>query len=196
MFLFPPCPEWRITPQWQLNRPTEAYILEEWRKRGQLHLRLLNKCITVWALCPGLSGSLAWNVPMRQSGAIGAWQLAAGRDNLLRDTEQRAAKDFVALVDTFSKTLRHANTVNKAFYCGVVSAIADTVSVQGVPVPGPNPQTNSKEGQGQPLPLLSLGIKAEELYFTLKLYYSRLHRSAEGKGNLIIKLSPVSLCNV
>lgn len=39
--------------------------------------------------------------------------------------------------------------VNKVFYCGVVSAIADTVSVQGVPVPGPNPQTNSKEGQGQ-----------------------------------------------
>lgn len=65
--------------------------------------------------------------------------------------------------------------VNKAFYCGVVSAIADTVSVQGVPVPGPNPQTNSKEGQGQPLPLLSLGIKAEELYLTLKLYSSRLH---------------------
>ncbi|KAK1879165.1 Elongation factor G [Dissostichus eleginoides] len=65
--------------------------------------------------------------------------------------------------------------VNKAFYCGVVSAIADTVSVQGVPVPGPNPQTNSKEGQGQPLLLLSLGIKAEELYLTLKLYSSRLH---------------------
>lgn len=63
--------------------------------------------------------------------------------------------------------------VNKAFYCGVVSAIADTVSVQGVPVPGPNPQTNSKEGQGQPLPLLSLGIKAEELYLTLKLYSSK-----------------------
>lgn len=67
--------------------------------------------------------------------------------------------------------------VNKAFYCGVVSAIADTVSVQGVPVPGPNPQTNSKEGQGQPLLLLSLGIKAEELYLTLKLYCSRLHVS-------------------
>lgn len=67
--------------------------------------------------------------------------------------------------------------VNKAFYCGVVSAIADTVSVQGVPVPGPNPQTNSKEGQGQPLPLLSLGIKAEERYLTLKLYSSRLHVS-------------------
>ena len=65
--------------------------------------------------------------------------------------------------------------VNKAFYCGAVSAIADTVSVQGVPVPGPNPQTNSKEGQGQPLPLLSLGIEAEELYLTLKLYVSRLH---------------------
>lgn len=65
--------------------------------------------------------------------------------------------------------------VNKAFYCGVVSAIADTVSVQGVPVPGPNPQTNSKEGQGQPLPLLSLGIKADEPY--LKLYSSRLHVS-------------------
>lgn len=64
--------------------------------------------------------------------------------------------------------------VNKAFYCGVVSAIADTVSVQGVPVPGPNPQTNSKEGQGQPLPLLSLGIKAEELYLTLNLYSSSL----------------------
>ena len=65
--------------------------------------------------------------------------------------------------------------VNKVFYCGVVSAIADTVSVQGVPVPGPNPQTNSKEGQGQPLPLLSPGIKAEELYLTLKLFPSRLH---------------------
>lgn len=64
--------------------------------------------------------------------------------------------------------------VNKAFYCGVVLAIADTVSVQGVPVPGPNPQTNSKEGQGQPLPRLSLGIKAEELYLTLKLYSSGL----------------------
>lgn len=61
--------------------------------------------------------------------------------------------------------------VNKAFYCGVVSAIADTVSVQGVPVPGPNPQTNSKEGQGQPLPLLSLGIKAEELYLTLRAVF-------------------------
>lgn len=51
--------------------------------------------------------------------------------------------------------------VNKVFYCWVLSAIADTVSVQGVPVPGPNPQTNSREGQGQPLPQLSLGIKAE-----------------------------------
>lgn len=49
---------------------------------------------------------------------------------------------------------------NKAFYCGAVSAIADTVSVQGVPVPGPNPQTNSREGQGQPSPLLSPGIQA------------------------------------
>lgn len=49
---------------------------------------------------------------------------------------------------------------NKAFYCGAVSAIADTVSVQGVPVPGPNPQTNSKEGQGQPSPLRSAGTQA------------------------------------
>lgn len=57
--------------------------------------------------------------------------------------------------------------VNKVFYCGAVFAVADTVSVQGVPVPGPNPQTNSKEGQGQPLPLLSFGIIAEELYLTL-----------------------------
>lgn len=64
--------------------------------------------------------------------------------------------------------------VNKAFYCGVVSAIADTVSVQGVPVPGPNPQTNSKEGQGQPSPLLSPGIQAEEPYLTRQLYSSRL----------------------
>lgn len=58
---------------------------------------------------------------------------------------------------------------NKAFYCGVVSAIADTVSVQGVPVPGPNPQTNSREGQGQASPLLSLGIAAEQLYLSLAL---------------------------
>lgn len=58
---------------------------------------------------------------------------------------------------------------NKAFYCGVVSAIADTVSVQGVPVPGPNPQTNSSEGQGQAWPLLSLGIAAQRLHLSLTL---------------------------
>lgn len=58
---------------------------------------------------------------------------------------------------------------NKAFYCGVISAIADTVSVQGVPVPGPNPQTHSREGQGQASPLLSLGIAAEQLYLSLML---------------------------
>lgn len=55
---------------------------------------------------------------------------------------------------------------NKAFYCGVVSAMADTVSARGVPVPGPNPQTNSREGQGQASPLLSLGIAAEQLYLS------------------------------
>lgn len=59
--------------------------------------------------------------------------------------------------------------VNKAFYCGAVSAIADTVSVQGVPVPGPNPQTHSREGQGQAWPLLSLGMAAEQLYLSLML---------------------------
>lgn len=32
--------------------------------------------------------------------------------------------------------------VNKAFYCGAVSADADTESGRGVPVPGPNPQTH------------------------------------------------------
>lgn len=57
--------------------------------------------------------------------------------------------------------------MNKAFYCGAVSAIADTVSVQGVPVPGPNPQTHSREGQGQASPLLSLGIAAEQLYLSV-----------------------------
>lgn len=31
-----------------------------------------------WLVSP-----LTWNAPMRQSGAIGAWRLAAGRDNLL-----------------------------------------------------------------------------------------------------------------
>lgn len=31
-----------------------------------------------------LVGPLTWNVLMRQSGVVGAWQLAAGRDNLLR----------------------------------------------------------------------------------------------------------------
>ena len=66
-----------------LASPRCLIPLGEHRKRGQLHLWLLNKCITVWVLCPGLSGPLTWNVPMRQSGAIGAWQLAAGRDNLL-----------------------------------------------------------------------------------------------------------------
>lgn len=76
---------------------------ERRKKGGQLHLRLPNKCITVWVLCPGLSGPLTWNVPMRQSGAIGAWRLAAGRDNLLWDTEQRAAKDFPPLVNTSLK---------------------------------------------------------------------------------------------
>lgn len=80
------------------------------QKKGQLHLRLLNKCITVWALCPGLSGSLTWNVPMRQSGATGAWQHAAGRDNLLWDTEQRAVKVFPSPGRLFSKTLSRANT--------------------------------------------------------------------------------------
>lgn len=80
------------------------------QKNGQLHLRLLNKCITVWALCPGLSGSLTWNVPMRQSGATGAWQHAAGRDNLLRDTEQRALKVFPSPGRLLSKTLSRANT--------------------------------------------------------------------------------------
>lgn len=84
--------------------------LWESTKKGQLHLRLLNKCITVWALCPGLSGPLTWNVPMRQSGATGAWQHAAGRDNLLWDTEQRAVKDFPSPGRHLSKTLSRANT--------------------------------------------------------------------------------------
>lgn len=39
---------------------------------------------------------LTWNVPMRQSGATGAWRHAAGRDNLLSDAEQRVEKDFPA----------------------------------------------------------------------------------------------------
>lgn len=90
-------------PEITLAPPQSLIPLGERRKRGQLHLWLLNKCITVWVLCPGLSGPLTWNVPMRQSGAIGAWQLAAGRDNLLRDMEQRAAKDFVAPVNTSLK---------------------------------------------------------------------------------------------
>lgn len=68
-------------PRLQITPP--LIPLGERRKRGQLHLRLPNKCITVWVLCPGLSSPLTWNVPMRQSGAIGACRLAAGRDNLL-----------------------------------------------------------------------------------------------------------------
>lgn len=96
-WFFPASPEITLAP------PQRLIPLGERRKRGQLHLRLLNKCITVWALCPGLSGPLTWNVPMRQSGAIGAWQLAAGGDNLLWDMEKRAAKDFVAPVDTSLK---------------------------------------------------------------------------------------------
>lgn len=50
-----------------------------------------------------LVGPLTWNAPMRQSGAIGAWRLAAGRDNLLWDTEQRAKKDIQPVVDTSLK---------------------------------------------------------------------------------------------
>lgn len=77
-------------------------------KRGQLHLRLPNKCITVWVLCPGLSGPLTWNVPMRQSGATGAWRLAAVRDNLLWGGGEGLS---TPLVTTFSKTPRHARAM-------------------------------------------------------------------------------------
>ena len=74
---------------------------ERERKGGQLHLWMLNKCITVWALCPGLSGLRTWNVPVRQSGAAGAWQLAAGGDNLLSGGERGgAAEDSPPPVDT------------------------------------------------------------------------------------------------
>lgn len=90
-----PLPRLQIT----LAPPRRLIPLGERRKRGQLHLWLLNKCITVWVLCPGLSGPLTWNVPMRQSGAIGAWQLAAGRDNLLWGTKQRVVTDFPPMVD-------------------------------------------------------------------------------------------------
>lgn len=65
---------------------------EDLREREKLHLWLQNKCITVWVCCPDSSASPAWNAPRRQSGATGAWRLAAGRDNLPRDREQRAAK--------------------------------------------------------------------------------------------------------
>lgn len=71
---------------------------------------------------------------------------------------------------------------NKAFYCGVVSAIADTVSVQGVPVPGPNPQTNSSEGQGQAWPLLSLGIAALPQPHVVSLQLSRLSSDFAASG--------------
>lgn len=53
-----------------------------------------------------LVGPLTWNALMRQSGAIGAWRLAAGRDNLLWDTEQRATKDIQPLVDASLKNPR------------------------------------------------------------------------------------------
>lgn len=92
-----PCLQITLTP------PRRLIPLGERRKRGQLHLRLPNKCITVWVLCPGLSGPLTWNVPMRQSGATGAWRLAAGRDNLFWGTERRPAKWLSTPSRHFSK---------------------------------------------------------------------------------------------
>lgn len=55
--------------------------------------------------------------------------------------------------------------VNKAFYCGAVSADADTESGRGVPVPGPNPQTHRSTAEEDKVER-GLCVPSERLHFT------------------------------
>lgn len=65
------------------------------KKGGQLHLWLLKQVYHCLGALSWLVDPLTWNAPMRQSGATGAWRLAAGRDNLPGDTQRGATtEDF------------------------------------------------------------------------------------------------------
>lgn len=90
-------------PRLQITLAPPLIPLGQCRKRGQLHLRLPKQVYHCLDALSWLVGPLTWNVRVRQSGAIGAWRLAAGRDNLHWDTEQWATKDFQPLVDTSLK---------------------------------------------------------------------------------------------
>lgn len=71
------------------------------KKRGQLHLRLPKQVYHCLGALSRLVDPLTWNAPMRQSGATGAWRLAAGRDNLPGDTQRGATtEDFQPIADT------------------------------------------------------------------------------------------------
>lgn len=87
-------------PRLQITLAPLLIPLGACRKGGQLHLWLQKQVYHCLAALSWLVGPLTRNAPMRQSGAIGAWRLAAGSDNLLGDMEKRAMKDSQPLVDT------------------------------------------------------------------------------------------------
>lgn len=69
-------------PRLQITLAPPLIPLGQCRKRGQLHLRLPKQVYHCLDALSWLVGPLTWNVRVRQSGAIGAWRLAAGRDNV------------------------------------------------------------------------------------------------------------------
>lgn len=94
--LFPSPPRLQITPAPPLI-PLGVRCKEKRKKekRGQLHLRLPKQVYHCLGALSRLVNPLTWNAPMRQSGATGAWRLAAGRDNLPGDTQRGATtEDF------------------------------------------------------------------------------------------------------
>lgn len=166
---------WRLALlQFYFHWQVHSYILWHWLSQRESLLHFESKYSNVKSIC--IIWSHFWIISLSPfSKGILFTTATWGRHFLGRKTTPFWLFIFPECVFLLSRLSLVA--ANKAFFCGLVSAIADTVSVRGVPVPGPNPQTNSREGQGQPLPLLSLGTIAAELYLKLQLDSSRPHVS-------------------
>lgn len=97
-------------PRLQITLAPLLIPLGACRKRGQLHLWLQKQVYHCLAALSWLVGPLTRNAPMRQSGAIGAWRLAAGSDNLLGDVEKKSDEGLSTTSRHLCKTSKSTNT--------------------------------------------------------------------------------------